>query len=296
MEPTATTPTEPAAATAPAGWHPDPHDPTRSRYWDGSKWSDYVSRDNLSVELMEGATHPSPVASVTQRIAVLAITLAALSLLVLYGTWKGGADDDPSPSFAAPEPRSEPEPSSSGTSDFMPTPPDRAETAANHPPENVFDGLYFPTIAIRYRSEDNNGVVTEVFTAFDPPRSIRRNSDGTTVLNDGEFITNCNNNYCRRFPRTLQSPHLILAQGAWIHDPADLERRQIAGLEADCSHNINGGVHCWSVDHEITLLQDPGDEAMQPGVFTTRRLTAVEVRPPTATDFALPDGAEIVDQ
>ena len=88
----------------------------------------------------------------------------------------------------------------------------------------------------------------------------------------------------------------MLSPGAGILDPADLERRTIAGVEADCSHGVNGDLRCWSVDHHITLLEDPGDEAMQPGVFTTRRLTAVEVRPPTATDFELPPGATIEER
>src|SRR5690554_5107130 len=34
---------EPAATgLPPAGWHPDPHDPSRLRWWDGTEWTAHV--------------------------------------------------------------------------------------------------------------------------------------------------------------------------------------------------------------------------------------------------------------
>jgi uncharacterized protein YbjQ (UPF0145 family) len=31
------------ATQPPAGWHPDPHDPSQLRYWDGSQWTEHRS-------------------------------------------------------------------------------------------------------------------------------------------------------------------------------------------------------------------------------------------------------------
>lgn len=30
----------PVSAQTPAGWYPDPHDPSTQRYWDGSQWTE----------------------------------------------------------------------------------------------------------------------------------------------------------------------------------------------------------------------------------------------------------------
>lgn len=35
-----------ASKKIPAGWYPDPSDPSRSRYWDGRKWTDRTRRSD----------------------------------------------------------------------------------------------------------------------------------------------------------------------------------------------------------------------------------------------------------
>lgn len=59
-------PTPPAAA--PAGWYPDPQNPTQQRYWDGTTWT---------------ATAPAPVAGpTTSTNAVIGLILAIVSWVI----------------------------------------------------------------------------------------------------------------------------------------------------------------------------------------------------------------------
>lgn len=296
----ATTETSSEAATVPAGWYADPHDPTRTRYWNGQEWSDHVSADQISIERIDGTPAHAPAGSLPSRLVVMAATLGAVALLVAYGAWKGKPDPDPSPSFAQSDtaPGADPAPSDPDPSGSAVEEPQPGQGATDDPqPELVDDSGIgvappLPTIAVVYRVETNNGGVSEEMFAHDPPRFAQRD-DGGFVLTEGDTVTNCGGTTCRRFTRPGYQPqgHRHYADG--LYEPGELERRRILGREADCYHERNGGIVCWDIETYIVLLQDPGEEAMQPSQFTSYRLTATEIRQPTEADFALPDGAEI---
>lgn len=49
--------------SANAGWHPDPHDPTIVRYWNGSEWTHHTSPNTL-----HGSTTPPAAHSITASV------------------------------------------------------------------------------------------------------------------------------------------------------------------------------------------------------------------------------------
>jgi Protein of unknown function (DUF2510) len=57
------------ASNPPAGWYPDPEQPGRQRYWDGSAWAQHfnpqtlIDADFKSVELIRAKEKRLPVTS-----------------------------------------------------------------------------------------------------------------------------------------------------------------------------------------------------------------------------------------
>ena len=49
--------------TAPAGWYPDPHDPSQRRYWDGASWTDRLVPADLPEPTIALPTTEVPPAS-----------------------------------------------------------------------------------------------------------------------------------------------------------------------------------------------------------------------------------------
>jgi hypothetical protein len=97
--------------TAPAGWYPDPHDPTQRRYWDGASWTDRLVPADLpepTVELPATAppantAAPAPLSASGpgggnkpwhQRTWVWVVAGLAV-LFVIIGAVSGNADTKP---------------------------------------------------------------------------------------------------------------------------------------------------------------------------------------------------------
>lgn len=280
--------TSPDAGSAPAGWHVDPQEPTRARYWDGTEWTDHVSHDGSTVDRIDGAAHPATAPSAGARLLVLATTVGAMALLVAYGAWKGGADE-PSPSAApSPEPIAAPAPAAPAPDQQDDESPAPAAVADS---DSVIVVRPVPPVTIRYRIETNGGDEYEELIAYDPPRSARRTDDGTSLYDDG-VMTQCTGTSCRSWENPGFSDHLRRAHRAAHPPDPEWERRTIAGRAALCASSRET-VQCWDPETDVVLLYDPGEEAMRPSAFTSTRRTAVEVRPPTEADFSLPVGAEI---
>jgi hypothetical protein len=58
-------PDQPPPPEAPAGWLPDPSDPAKYRYWDGSQWSDHWTKNPNKPTPWDHA--PTPVTPATPR-------------------------------------------------------------------------------------------------------------------------------------------------------------------------------------------------------------------------------------
>lgn len=58
-----------AQPSTPAGWYPDPGDPTRQRYWDGTQWTDSTApafgNGTVGAPAWNPATTPLPAATAT---------------------------------------------------------------------------------------------------------------------------------------------------------------------------------------------------------------------------------------
>lgn len=65
----------------PAGWHPDPIDPTRQRYWDGNRWTNQTGGENPDY-LRAIATEVTRI-----RGSVAIVALVAFIQLVLIALW-----------------------------------------------------------------------------------------------------------------------------------------------------------------------------------------------------------------
>lgn len=60
--------------TAPAGWHPDPENQTRLRYWDGGAWTEHVHQPMQAPHAQAAATAPALVAQAQAQISAEAST------------------------------------------------------------------------------------------------------------------------------------------------------------------------------------------------------------------------------
>ena len=92
----------------PAGWHPDPNDPTQLRYWDGTQWTDHRAAARADVGApFPAATVSSPVAPHVKGsrrsvwIALGAVALLVGGCAIGAAAASGGSDDDTAPSATA---------------------------------------------------------------------------------------------------------------------------------------------------------------------------------------------------
>lgn len=69
----------PPAATPPAGWYPEPNEPSVIRYWDGSQWTSHLQPSPAALATIEGARISNRMAAgiVLALIAVLTVIFVA---------------------------------------------------------------------------------------------------------------------------------------------------------------------------------------------------------------------------
>jgi hypothetical protein len=68
--------------TQPAGWYPDPNDPSSQRYWDGSQWTE--NRTPAGARAGEVATNGKAIASLVLGIVWLCSLGSILALIFGY--------------------------------------------------------------------------------------------------------------------------------------------------------------------------------------------------------------------
>jgi hypothetical protein len=76
-------PPGPSAVLPPPNWYPDPHDPSRSRYWDGTRWTDHTHP--LAAPTV-APTYRSLVPPARGLFALFAVTLV-LTVAALLSGW-----------------------------------------------------------------------------------------------------------------------------------------------------------------------------------------------------------------
>lgn len=287
-------PTAPVPASPPAGWHPDPHDPQRWRYWDGAEWSAYGSADGLSVGAATGVERAAPSgAPVRERLLAMLASLIVIGAGIGYAFWSSG-DEEPADSFAAvvePATDTAPDEDDSSDRDESADPPDDEEW--EDPLDDSDMGDEFASVGpltIVYEIETNNGEVYEQTVASDGERSVLRNDVEFVYHGPDETIT-CYEGRCTSQQR--RGANLVDAQALLSIVPSDNpSRSRIAGRDALCVE-YPPSRYCIDAETGVLLLMDPGDAAMEPNAFTSERTTAIEVRPPDDDDFELPDGATV---
>lgn len=126
---------------APPGWHPDPHDPSRLRYWDGQQWTDHYAQVEApptpatpvapATPTEPAAPKPGPTAqpqgegwSNKKAIVVAGSLVGAILVVGLVGTAIDNATSDDDTSAA----------SSSTTDPTAPTTPTPTTTPTTDPP------------------------------------------------------------------------------------------------------------------------------------------------------------------
>jgi hypothetical protein len=112
---------------APAGWYPDPRDPRRIRWWDGTGWTETTQPAPTGAEAPPAAT--TPAAEPARRSPVLPLVVGIVAFVLLAGaaaaillgqrTSQPTARADGSPSSA---PSTAPSPSTSGSAGATPEP------------------------------------------------------------------------------------------------------------------------------------------------------------------------------
>jgi hypothetical protein len=76
----------------PAGWHPDPEDPTQQRYWDGSAWTEHrapAPAAQPGYPPQAGYPSYSTPPQQTSGAAVVALVLGVLSIITCLGPFTG---------------------------------------------------------------------------------------------------------------------------------------------------------------------------------------------------------------
>ena len=306
----------------PAGWHRDPLSRIAWRYWDGEGWSPHASADGSTIVVDSDESLPPPheVEPDRHRFAALMSTLVILGVLVLVLFIGAGAGDD----AAA---RNETAGDGRGATS---TPSSDSDTSAGGALVDTYgagapldlsgdlqgaesggaavdtDGGAAPdpsgspsalsgervTLKVVYEVVTNNGDEFERVIATDSDRSILRDED-SVLFTDGIDLIGCFRGGCSSMGPSASHDYLNSVRIGSLDGTAD---RVIAGREAECNENDTiGWTMCWDTATGILLLNDPGDEAMQPSAFDSERRIATFVGPPKPSDFELPYEVERQD-
>jgi hypothetical protein len=113
-----------------------------------------------------------------------------------------------------------------------------------------------------------------------------------TMYNDGTEVVQCIEDRCVLQDDEWAEAFDYLEMRRSYSPPSEILNpfpRRIAGRDAICTTSEFGaGTTCWDSQTGILVLLDPGDEAMEPAVFTSTRITATYLGPPEPGDFDLP--------
>jgi hypothetical protein len=298
------TPTDIAdPATTPPGWYPDPLGRVGWRYWDGAQWAPYGSPDGTGVvvDADQSLAPPRPTAPDPHRLLTFLASTIVLGLVAGAAIWLAGDDDAPSldrASVAAPSAGS----GHDSAASTVPAPPDPTNDASSSKASGADGGTLSPDpiesnwpisgepLKVIYLVETSRGEQWTEIVASDPPRSISRTDEYLMYIDGIDYIS-CTEVECvNQGPAEAGADYLTMRIG--FAPPTGAERpftRRIAGREATCTTTPEiSTTTCWDTQTGVLLLLDPGDEAMEPSVFTSSRITATYLGPPDPTDFELP--------
>ena len=75
----------------PAGWHPDPDDPSQQRYWDGSSWTEHraPAAQTGGYPPQAGYAPYAGQGAQTSGAAIVALVLGLLSIITCLGPFTG---------------------------------------------------------------------------------------------------------------------------------------------------------------------------------------------------------------
>jgi hypothetical protein len=270
------------------------------RYWDGARWAPYGSPDGDAVVVDADPTlaPPSSSAPDLHRFLTFLASTIVLGLVAGVAMWLAGDDDGLSldqASVAVPSARSGNDPQASPAPDPTIDPPRSKErdtddgTLPFAPVESNWPVSGVP-LKVVYLVETSRGEQWTEIVASDPPRSISRTDEYLMYIDGIDYIS-CTEVECvNQGPAEAGADYLTMRIG--FAPPTGAERpftRRIAGREATCTTTPEiSTTTCWDTQTGVLLLLDPGDEAMEPSVFTSSRITATYLGPPDPTDFELP--------